>query len=404
MSFGLGSSLSNSALLNFNTTQSNLYTSFNRLSTGKRINSAADDPSGLAIAQTLQAQVDGFNAAAQNVSTANNALNVAQGALSTTSDILQRLNSLAVEANNGFNSPQQSQYLQTEANQLTQQINTISQNTQFNGTQLLDGSVAGPQPGNPPSVAIPSNADLSGGGTIVSSVAANSPNFFTQAGPAQGFGGTSTLNSTIQIQIVNNNGVAAAQVSATDTATGQTVTSPVLVASGGVANQFENVNVQLGNFTLADVGQTATIQIQQGNAATNTGNALNIQDASNEGATVQIGIPAVSTQNLQVNSIDLTTQANATNSQGQIDNAIQELSGIQSTIGAQTVALNYNQDNDQIASVNLTAAQSNIQDANIPSETTKANQNQLLNQIDLYTLRQANLTRGYLTGLLNAAA
>lgn len=404
MSFGISNNVQNSALLNINAHQSQLRNSYTKLSSGRAINSAADNPSGLAIEQALIAQANGFDTGAQNVQTANSALNVAQGATTTTADALQRLNVLAVAANNGFLSPQQAQSLQTEASQISQQINTVAQVTQFNGVNLLDGSTAGPQPGNPASTTVTNNDQLSGSGQVVANVTAAGPNFQNSSGAAQGFGGTATTNSTIQVTIVNNNGVAAAQVSATDSGTGQTVTSGALVASGGTVTGFENVNVQLGNFSLADVGQSATIQVQQNNAATQTGAALNIQSGPAQGATVQVGIPALNTQTLQVNAINLGSAANATNAEGQINNAIQGLSNVQARIGAQQVALNYDQQNANIASVNTTASASAIGDLNYGSEVSHNTSLNLLSQIGLNVLQQANASRGYLNAFFNHAA
>lgn len=107
--------LSNAAQLNLNNNQKALQTSVTRLSSGLRINSAADDPSGLAIAETLQSQVNGFDQAAQNVQNANNAVTVAEGALQTTTDILQRIRSLAVEASSDISSESDKANLQTLA-------------------------------------------------------------------------------------------------------------------------------------------------------------------------------------------------------------------------------------------------------------------------------------------------
>src|SRR5580698_10583087 len=135
--------LANAASLNLARNQGLLQQSVTRLSSGLRINTSADDPSGLAIAEKLQAQVDGFDQASRNVQDANNAATVAEGALQTTTDILQRIRTLAVEASSDITSPSDKQNLQVEVTQLLLEVNRISQNTQFNGLSLLDGSHAG---------------------------------------------------------------------------------------------------------------------------------------------------------------------------------------------------------------------------------------------------------------------
>src|SRR6202142_2106165 len=110
--------LANQANLNLNINQQALGTAVDRLSSGLRINTAADDPSGLAIAESLQAQVNGFDQGAQNVQDATNAAQVAEGALSTTTDILQRIRTLAVEGASDIVSDNDRGNLQAEVQQL----------------------------------------------------------------------------------------------------------------------------------------------------------------------------------------------------------------------------------------------------------------------------------------------
>lgn len=391
---GIGGIGSGQQLNTINQTQQNLATSFQRLSTGHRINSAADDPSGLAIYNALTAQVNAYNVASNNVQDALSATNVAAGALTTVSDNLQRLRSLAVEASNDLLSSSQRSNLQTEANQLILETNRIAQNTSFNGRQLLDGSVAGPNAGSP-AQAIAANNDVlnSSGAQVVSQITAANPNFQNSTGPAQGFGGTGTLDSTIQIQIVNNNGVAQAVASVTDSATGQTVQSAP-VASGGVVSGFENVNVQLGNFTLADVGTTATIQISQNVAANGQNSALQVQSGPGQGNVTQVGIPAANAATLRIGNIDLSSSTNATNSIGQLDNAIQQLSSVQANIGANQVALQNQISNNAIAAFNLGSSASSVGDTNVGEETTNATRNQIQSQVALAVLAQRNAFSG----------
>jgi flagellin len=164
--------LANQVQYNLNKNQSTLQNTVQQLSSGLRINSAADDPSGLAIATNLQTQVDGFQQASQNVQDANNAAQVAEGALATETDILQRMRNLATEAASDVNSPSDRTNLQAEITQLITEVNRISQNTNFNGAPLLDGSHAGFQAAVSGTATITSNAVLSslfggsGGGSI----------------------------------------------------------------------------------------------------------------------------------------------------------------------------------------------------------------------------------------------
>ena len=161
--------LANSVQLHLDYNQKQLQTVVTDLSTGLRINTAADDPSGLAIATNLQTQADGFNQAVSNVQNANNAAQVALGALTSETDILQRIRSLAVEAASDINSQNDRANLQTEVSQLLLEVNRISQNTNFNGQSLLDGSHAGFQAAQNAFLNITANTALATNGGTASS-------------------------------------------------------------------------------------------------------------------------------------------------------------------------------------------------------------------------------------------
>jgi flagellin len=112
------------------------------LSSGQRINSAADDAAGLAISQNMEAQINGLNQASQNAQDGISLIQTAEGALNETQSILQRMSQLAVQASNDTNTDQDRQAIQLEISQLQSEIDRISQTTQFNTKNLLDGSVA----------------------------------------------------------------------------------------------------------------------------------------------------------------------------------------------------------------------------------------------------------------------
>lgn len=117
----------------------NLGRSFQKLSSGKRINSAADNAAGLAIAQKLLKQTNGLSAGVYNAQTSQNMLNVAEGAMSSVSDMLQRVNELSIQAANGTNSSSDRGAIQAEIDQLTQEIDRVSATTKFNENYLLKG-------------------------------------------------------------------------------------------------------------------------------------------------------------------------------------------------------------------------------------------------------------------------
>jgi flagellin len=134
--------LSMTAQANLNQTQNSLATAVQRLSSGLRINSAMDDPAGLAISTRMGSQVSGMHVAMRNANDAISLSQVADGTLGTVSNMLQQMRDLAVQASNGTNGSSDLVNLQTEFNSLATEINRELSQTTFNGKNIL-GSQAG---------------------------------------------------------------------------------------------------------------------------------------------------------------------------------------------------------------------------------------------------------------------
>ncbi|MGZ8340977.1 MAG: flagellin N-terminal helical domain-containing protein [Telluria sp.] len=126
---------------NLNASQSSLATSLQRLSSGLRINSAKDDAAGLAISDRMTSQINGLNQAARNANDGISLAQTAEGGLSTATDLLQRMRTLAVQAANGTNSASDRSSVQQEVSQLQQELNRVANSTQFNGQNVLDGTL-----------------------------------------------------------------------------------------------------------------------------------------------------------------------------------------------------------------------------------------------------------------------
>jgi flagellin len=129
-----------SAQRNLGTSQSSLNTSIQRLSSGLRINSAKDDAAGLAISERFTSQIRGLNQAARNANDGISLAQVAEGAMKSAGDILQRVRELAVQSANASNSASDRQALQAEVGQLVSELDRIAKTTEFNGQPLIDGS------------------------------------------------------------------------------------------------------------------------------------------------------------------------------------------------------------------------------------------------------------------------
>ena len=129
---------------NLMASQDSLATSMQRLSSGLRVNSAKDDAAGLAIADRMNAQIRGINVAVRNANDGISLAQTADGALSTVTDVLQRMRELAVQAQNGSNGTSDRANLDTEYQQLSSEITRIATQTKFNGSAIV-GASAGAQ-------------------------------------------------------------------------------------------------------------------------------------------------------------------------------------------------------------------------------------------------------------------
>jgi flagellin len=387
--------LANSASLNLNRNQAALSTAVTRLSSGLRINTAADDPSGLAIAESLQAQVNGFDQGARNVQDTTNAAQVAEGALQTTTDILQRIRTLAVEGASDITSTDDRENLQSEVQQLLLEVNRISQNTNFNGQNLLDGSHAGFQQQTDVNAIITSNSDLAAGGTLVDatqvSFAANS---------------ATVVDGTIEVQVAQLTSTTQGLiVSFYDSAANTVATTVLNVSNTGYAAavSIDNVTIGFGTVGTLDVGTTSFVKVSQYVAAASnpTAPAFNFQSGASEGATIQVGFINTSTNSLRIANVNLMGPAGTAgsfpngslaseDSIGQIDNALQTVLAQRSQLGATIVRLQEDLNNDNVASVNLTASESSIRDLDVGSETTEYTKLQILVQVGTSVLAQAN--------------
>jgi flagellin len=403
--------LANQALLNLNRNQGTLGKLVNQLSSGLRVNTAADDPSGLAISVNLNDQAAGFDTANLNVQDATNAANVADGALSTVTSILQRVRSLAIEAANTITSPTDRSALQDEVTQLLQEINQISSNTNFNGQALLDGSHAGFQPATSAAAVVTANAQIGTFNTflqssaLVTSVALSATN-------------TAVVDGTIELQVAQLNATQQGIVVSFYTSATSSYSQLASVYTLGTANAsfvFDGVTVNFNaSASTVDVNETSFIKVTQYLSVNSNPNgpAFQFQGGANEGATISVGLVSVSTSQLRVANINVaTTQIVAGNPStagavlgaqdaiGQIDQAITQVNGARAALGAVISRLQNAENNNNIASVNLTASASDITDLNVGQATADYNKEQILIQIGTTVLAQSNTNAQTVLGL-----
>jgi len=390
--------LANAVSLNLNRNQGMLQTAVTRLSSGLRVNTAADDPSGLAIATRLNVQSAAFDQASYNVQDMNNAATVADGALQTETNILQRIRNLAVEAASDVTSDSDKLSLQAEVSQLLLEVNRISQNTNFNGQYLLSGVHEGFTP------QINFNAVIYSNSVLGQAITVGSNNTLVNAVTYLATN-NSSIDGTLELQVAQltatQQGIIFSFLCSSTNFYQQVSLSTIGNGAPSYINFFwDGVTVTAGaSIGTVDVGVTSYIKVTQYvSAASNPNNpAFTIQDGSLEGAVITIGIQATNTQTLRLSNVNVAGSIGtgsgtiaAEDAIGQIDYALNNLLTQRALIGAVVNRLNEDLDNNNIAAVNLTASASNITDLNVAGETTEYTKLQVLVQVGTSVLAQAN--------------
>jgi flagellin len=395
-----------SVLLNLDDNQSKLGSLVSELSSGLRVQTAADDPSGYAIAAKLQAVSTSLGEGTTSIQNANNLINVAQGGMSQINTILERMHSLFTEANSDINSQADLENIQAEIDQLTQEIDRIASNTQFNGQNLLDGSLTSVDP------------------TLTNTAIIGTPNPTTAEGQALIYGvqtaPTTTpvaVSFTVQSYDPSTNSVTISySAESSDPGFGpeQTVTYPVASGtnyplgfppgtSGQITisgnNSVNYLSFYFSNVTAADVGQTAIItDIPAQDYTPGSGLSVNTGDA--EGTTIVANVPCVNSYNLGVAQLSCLDQLNAQASEARVSNAITTITGLEAQLGAQTVSLNIAQSNNETYQTNLEQSASQITDLNIGQATTAYTAAQILNQVGTSILAQMEQSTAQQAALL----
>ena len=382
MSVGISGSNPAYSLQSVLSAQIALLTETAQLSSGSRITNASIDPSGLAIYNNLETQSQGADTANENITEASDAVNVAQGATSTIQSSLSQINNLAIEANNGFNSPSDDAALQAQATALEQGINQIASNTNFNGTPLLNGANSGNTPATAASATITTDDVTNAGGGVVASTSASA----------------ATTSGTFNVSV---DATGNADVTYTDSAT-QTTTAVGSFAANS-STTFNGTTINFGNFSASDAGQSATIQTTAATAGS-AQQAVTVQSGASQGQTTTITLANGSTSGLGIVNIDLSNPASATNAEGQIAGAITSLNSQQATLGAETNSLQNQFENNNVYSNNLANSASDIGDTNYGQTTTQANTNTLQEQISYAVLARANADAGHLSSFLSQYA
>ncbi|GAB3467705.1 flagellin [Kineococcus endophyticus] len=359
---------------NLQATDKQLNSSLEKLSSGLRINKAADDAAGLVISEGLRSQIGGLTVAARNAQDGVNVAQTADGALSTSTTILQRMRDLAVQSANDTNDTTSRAAIQKEITSLSAELDRISDKSSFNGVNLLDGTFAGKvfQVGafNGDTISF----DVKSGASAASAVVA----------------ATETFTST---GAFDNAAVSAA----TSISIGGNTVSFAVSSSAASIVAAINADPTVGAAWNATTNAAGSLILTSKVAGNVTDAAVSFGGATFAGTEVQGAVASAAVKadsfgsgGLGLGTLNLSTQSGAASAIATIDTALKTVSSARASIGALQNRFEHVINSVNVAVENLTASESAIRDTDMAKEMTKFTRSQILSQAGTSMLAQAN--------------
>jgi flagellin len=331
-----------------------------RLSSGLRINSAADDAAGLAVAGKMESQLRGINMAVRNAQDGVGLIQTAESGLNEIRNMVLRIRELAVQMANGiYEDTPDRDNAQLEVSALISQVTLIADNTRFNDVNLIDGSFTG--------------ITIQAGNTIAETIELS----FIDVTAATADGTAAEANTAFALTSTSDTGVTATGGSGS----GATFT----IATDGSSNITATLTAGSG-YAVGDILTIAGADLTGG---TGTGSG-----ASDDIFYTVTGV------GLEIDLATVATQSDATVAIGTMDTALQAIAGEQAKFGSLINRLNFSVANLSKASVMTEQAVGRIMDADFALETTNLSKQQILNQAATSMLAQANQSKQSILALL----
>ncbi|TNM44216.1 flagellin [Nocardioides albidus] len=351
------------AYRNLSVTQGQLSKSMEKLSSGFRINRAADDAAGLAISEGLRSQVGGLKVAVRNAQDGISVVQTTEGALTEVHSILQRMRDLAVQASNDSNNGSARANIKAEADQLTSELTRIGNSTNFNGTNLLDGSAG------------TLNFQVGADGDANSNIAVNlsSVNVVSIAGNLGSAGATFEVLTPTDV-------TGAMAFSATDGTTTDTAT--VTLGAAGTYTNVQQVADALNEDSAFSASFSASVD-KDSKLVVSSKNGLTVDVATGPGTGVANGAATAG-------GLSFATHASAQAAISTIDTQINAVSTARANLGAYQNRFEHTIANVNVAIENLSASESRIRDTDMASEMMSFTKSQILSQAGTAMLAQAN--------------
>ena len=382
-----------------------------KLSSGYKINRAADDAAGLSISEKMRKQIRGLTQASSNAQDGISAVQTAEGALNEVQDMLQRMNELAVKAANGTNSEDDRNYIQDEVNQLIKEIDRVSTTTKFNETYLLKGDDTtaatvldtAATEGTAGTADAPQTYDIDFAGKITAPAEGKSDVSFKV--------GSKTYSITVEagddaakiggkIKDALNNNKYSDKVGGDYTATNTDTKITLTATNNGEVADKDKLSAANSDVTLKASG-ILTLDLHVG-ADSTADNQISV-DIKQMSADVLGLKTGKSTTTAAKNDTLLVNGSNDDNARKAIDtiaSALQEVSKQRSALGAAQNRLEHTIANLDNVVENTTSAESSIRDTDMATEMVKYSNNNILAQAGQAMLAQANQSNQGVLSLL----
>ena len=344
--------------------------SLEKLASGFRINRAGDDASGLAISEKMKAQIRGLETASANSQDGISLIQTAEGALTEVHDMLNRMIELAGKAANGtMEDAVDREALQEEMNSLRSEINRVSAGTNFNGKKLLDGALAGG-----PKVTLDDDNDVT---TL---------DFTGRTGKSV-LGSTLTIGTTTY-EFVKTGESATGSNTAIEVGEDDDATALAAAAETAITiSDYTDVAAD-GILTItADTSGAGSVAVEVAGG----GLTLQIGDTNDTFNKVSVAVGDMSSKGLGINDISVSTEDKAGEALATIKTAINTVSTNRANLGALQNRLEHTINNLDVATENLTAANSRIRDTDMAKQMMDYTKMNVLTQAAQAMLAQANM-------------
>ncbi|MBN1066173.1 flagellin [Clostridium botulinum] len=383
--------------------------SMEKLSSGLRINRAGDDAAGLAISEKMRGQIRGLDQATRNSQDGISMIQTAEGALNETHSILQRMRELSVQSANDTNVKADRTAIQEEMNQLTSEIDRISNTTEFNTQKLLDGSFGGKfqigaNEGQTVDLKISKMNSTNLG--LVSTISTAQGDTANNAKNAVLADGVYTVNAAKDALVDADGNTVATIAAGKVTAGGKEVmdlsSKEILGAGAQITISGSGAKYDIKNTIAANASSSlpagnyevkGTNLIKDGKLVGDVADKTSVTVDGKTIAAADLGITADLLTNgfkFAINGSDVSTRNNAEGSLTTINKAIETVSTERSKLGAMQNRLEHTINNLGTSSENLTAAESRVRDVDMAKEMMAFSKNNILSQAAQAMLAQAN--------------